>query len=438
MNRPKLSSFRRRAALVGSCAGVLALSLSPLAGVPSGASPKHPATKETSLLSPLPSDASSTVTDASLNGVACTSSGNCVAVGRYEGTTDSQVLIVNQTKSVWGAARTLTSMPKNARHSADGVLNAVTCSSFGNCIAVGQYESVKTTGSPTFEVVDEPLVVTEVKGKWKTGMEAPQPPGAINSSVTALDGISCPKPTSCIAVGQFATHAGNEAFTVELVNGKWKGARAVTLYKYSQANFITQLDAISCVAVGYCEAVGQFVNKAPSRQALVVELAHGVWHVGHSVPLPSTVRNPWAGLFSIQCFSWGTCVAVGVVSSPPKEGQGLIEVQYKGRWLRGILAPQTKVPSSDAIGVQLLGVSCTGFGNCEAVGQYTASNVTQPVTITETKGKWGLAALTPRPHGAIKPTSAGLNTVVCSNSTTCVMVGQYETIVGDPALIVWR
>ena len=359
-------------------------------------------------------------------------------MGRYENSNNGAVLIVSQTKGVWGKPQTIT-MPTNAEKGANGVLNGVACTSVGNCVAVGAYQSKKSTGAPTFDIVNNPLVVTEIKGKWHGGQEAPQPPGARQGSVTALNGISCPSPTTCIAVGQYIAQKANAAFTVEDLHGHWKGARAVQLHPWALANFITQLDSISCIAVGFCIAVGQFVNGAPSRQALVVELAHNVWHVGHAIVLPAGVRNPWAGLFSVKCFAWGTCIAVGVVTSgPSKQGQGLIEVQYKGKWMRGILAPHPTNPITDAIADQLLGISCNGYGTCDAVGQYTARDVTQAISIIETKGHWGLASIAPRPKGWIKPTFAGLNAVSCANKSTCVMVGQYQTIVGDPALIVSR
>lgn len=392
-----------------------------------------------SQLAPLPSNASSSVIDAQLNSVACTSVGNCVAVGRYQGSTVGAALIVTEHDGQWGGAQTI-AMPKNAEKGADGVLNSVACTSVGNCVAVGAYQSTKSTGAPTFDIVNEPLVVTETNGKWHGGLEAPQPPNSALGEVTALNGVSCPKAGWCMAVGQFITHAGNQAWTVGYLNGKWKGARAVGLVSSAKSNFITQLDSISCVAVGFCMAVGQFVTTAPARVALVVELAHNIWHLGDSVVLPQTVRNPWAGLFSIKCFAWGTCVTVGVVTSgPSRQGQGLIEVQYKGKWQRGILAPHPTNPLNDAIADQLLGISCTGYGNCDAVGQYTSGSVTQAISIVETKGHWGLASIAPRPTGWIKPTYADLAGVSCrskAKKTSCVMVGQYQTIVGDPALIV--
>jgi hypothetical protein len=393
-----------------------------------------PAGALTPQVAPLPATAAA-VPEAILNAVHCTSYRNCVAVGRYESKSNlGRALIVTEVGGVWGHAETIT-MPTDALDKAFGVLNAIDCTSVGNCVAVGQYQTSQSLTGPTYPVVDQPLIVVERSGNWQTAVKSQLPPGAIDGEVTALNGVSCPSVGHCLAVGQYITAKGNEAFTVQQSGNTWSGARTVTLRNYARSNFITQLDGVSCVANGYCVAVGQFANGAPSRQPLVVQEAKGVWSVGHAVPVPSVVRNPWAGLFSIDCLSWGNCVSVGVVSSPPKRGQGLIEVEVKGQWERGILAPLPSGVVSDSIGDQLAAVSCKSNGNCDAVGQFTDGDVDEGVLINATAGKWGSGVIAPSPANAVAPAYAILSGVACTASNQCVMVGQYQAQDGDPALI---
>ena len=384
---------------------------------------------------PLPHDAS-TVPQAILNSVTCTAKGYCVAVGRYLSSSQSRALIDTEVHGVWLRTQTI-KMPVNAYHGANGTLFSVSCSSPGNCVAVGQYQNRKSTGNPTNIVVNGPLIVAEKNGVWGTGIMAPQPAGAQNSSVTSLNSVSCPKFNNCVAVGEMKTAQSNKAFTVRQKNGKWGDALIVKLPNWAKPNFITQLDGVSCVAVGFCVAVGQYVNKSPSRQTLVVTETKGVWGVGHTIPLPTSVRNPWAGLFSVKCLKWGLCMAVGVVQSPPDGGQGLIAMEYKGKWKTGILAPLPKgLPKTASSSDQLASISCTSFGFCNAVGQYTQGLFDQGVTITETKGKWARGTVVPRPAGAVAPPYVGLGGVSCTSPGACVMVGQYQANVGDLALIV--
>ena len=105
-------------------------------------------------------------------------------------------------------------------------------------------------------------------------------------------------------------------------------------------------------------------------------------------------------------------------------------------WTRGIVAPlpsgSVPGPTSD----QLLAVTCTTFGNCHAVGQFTFGSLDYGVVITETHGHWGAGVRVPRPANAIRPVYAGLNGIDCETATHCEMVGQYQSNLGEPAFIV--
>jgi len=291
---------------------------------------------------------------------------------------------------------------------------------------------------PTITIVNAGLIVQESHGHWGAGIVAPLPAGSQNAVVTTLNAISCPAHNSCVAVGQFHESLGDEAFVIHQVAGVWGHPKVTELPHWAKSNFITQLDAVSCVAVGYCVAVGQFVTSAPARQAFEVEESKSVWGVGHAVPLPTTKRNPWAGLFGIDCTKWGDCTAVGVYEGTSKGGQGLIETEYKGKWKVGLTAALPPAKASANESSQLLAVSCIGFGTCTAVGQFTDGLIDQGVTMTEAKGHWGGATNVPRPTGAISPPYVGLNGVDCTAATSCVMVGQYQATLGEPALIVTR
>ena len=66
-----------------------------------------------------------------------------------------------------------------------GILNGVSCTTPGNCTAVGNDGS--DTGTP--------LVIREIKGVWHSGFDIDDP------SASGFDGVSCPSLTSCVAVG---------------------------------------------------------------------------------------------------------------------------------------------------------------------------------------------------------------------------------------------
>jgi hypothetical protein len=377
------------------------------------------------------------VPQAILNAVACPSAGACVAVGRYEGPHGSEALIDTEAYGNWQGTQTVT-LPADALDGANGVLNGVACTSVGNCVAVGQYETTQSTSSPSISVVEAPMTVTESGGVWGAARRAPLPPGATTSSVTALNAVSCPKAGACVAVGQFTTAVGDEAVIVRQKAGTWGGARVPQLPKWAKSNFITQLDGVSCLAVGYCVAVGQFVTRAPARQPLVVIEAKGVWQRGRAAAVPTTRRNPWGGLFAVTCRSWGDCVAVGVYEGLTGGGQGLIVTEKSGHWITPVTAKLPPVTKTSSMSDQLLGVSCPAAGRCYAVGQYTDKAVDQGVVLTEVKGFWSLGQIAPRPADASSPPYVGLNGVACPTTTSCAMVGQYQAGLGQPALVVTR
>jgi hypothetical protein len=367
-----------------------------------------------------------TIPQAYLNGVDCTSVTQCVAVGRYQAASGGgHALIVTRNGSTWGSAHSI-SLPANAASVANAALNSVSCVSFTDCVAVGAYNT--STGRAA-------LIVTEKNGVWAAAVRSPLPGGWVASGVTGLNSVKCLTISSCIAVGQFTNGAGNQGFIVHSSAGVWGHALTAPLPVRAKVNFITQLDGVTCTSVGNCIAVGQYVNTDPAREAMILTEKSGTWVSSVKVALPSDAhRDPWAGLFSVNCTSVGYCTAVGVYEGS-HGGQGLIDVEAGGSWRTGIVAP---LPAGQSVlnhSAQLLGVTCTSFGNCHAVGQLSAGLQDYGVLVTEKSGHWS-AVETPRPSNAGAPAYSDLTSVDCASSASCAMTGDYQAHVGQPALVV--
>jgi len=367
---------------------------------------------------------SAPIPQADLNSVSCISPVQCVAVGRYQSNDGGHALIITK-DTTWGLARSAL-LPADALGTANAVLNGVSCVSWGNCVAVGQYETAAGF---------EGLIETERGGIWKYPVRSPLPSDNVGSSVTSLNSVSCVAINHCVAVGQYTNAAGNQAFIAWQAAGVWDRATRSPLPRRAKSNFITQLDGVSCTSWGYCVAVGQYVNSAPARRGMIVTEAAGVWNKAVGAQLPTNSHaNPWAGLFSVRCVSLGNCVAVGVYEGP-SHGQGLIIGESHGVWGRGLVAPLPAGFAPGAYASQLLSVSCVSVGNCTAVGQFTAGQIDRGVLISEIKGGWGNPTLTPQPSNAVSPYFEALNGVSCV-TTHCSMVGQYQAQLGQPAEII--
>ncbi len=390
--------------------------------VPSvGASPSL-----TAHTSPLPAN-SATVPQAILNAINCPSNSPviCYAVGRYQSAGGGRALLVAYNGN-WGSPQTVTS-PPGATNPPFSVLNGIDCTSHDECVAVGQYA---TPGGY------QAMIVSMHHGVWGNAFRSPLPGGAVPATITTLNAISCTSLGNCVAVGQFKNHVGDQGLIVRERFGTWGNPLVAPLPVRNKPNFITQLDGVSCTSLGNCVAVGQYVNTSPSRQAMILTETAGTWVSSKRALLPLDAhRDPWAGLLGVTCVSRGYCVAVGIYQGA-HGGQGLISVEAGGNWRRGIIAP---LPLHQLPGVrsnQLLGVTCTTFGNCHVVGQYTFGVLDYGTFTTETHGHWGNAVLVPRPADGISPVYAGLNGVQCLTTTRCYMVGQYQATLGEPAFIV--
>jgi len=390
------------------------------------AMPAGAASAYTSRVAPLPSN-SFAHPQANLLGVSCPSTGNCVAVGRYQANSGPTGVIETESHGTW-LAPIIVKLPADADASPNTALNAVKCVSIGNCVAVGQYKATTSY---------EGLIVTESSGVWGTGVKAPLPSDAITSTVTSLYGIDCVNTTTCVAVGQYQNAIRDQALIIRKSNGVWGGALRARLPKYAKPNFITQLDGVSCTSAGNCVAVGQFVDTSPARRAMIDTEVNGTWTSSVVAPLPTNAdRNPWAGLFGVRCFSGGNCVAVGVYQGP-YGGQGLIDTETGGVWSSTRQAPLPAGQAVSSHAAQLLSVSCVSFTHCVAVGEDLAGINDFGVAATGTNGSWS-SVVTPRPSDASTPSYGILNAISCTTATSCVGVGQYASSTGQPALITTR
>lgn len=207
----------------------------------------------------------------SLTSVSCASAGDCSAVGHYLDSSDAgQGLLVGETGGTWGSGIRATP-PANAGADGDGVrLSSVSCSSAGNCGAVGEY--IDTSGG----FAQEGLLLDESGGTWGTGVEAVLPGDAASPNAGAfLYSISCPSAGTCSAVGVY----GGSVQAVEGVllsesAGTW--ASGVTAALPAGASlFDGNNAALSCSSAANCSAVGEWVDGSGNHNGLMLNETPG-------------------------------------------------------------------------------------------------------------------------------------------------------------------
>jgi hypothetical protein len=143
--------------------------------------------------------ASAAQPNVTLSSVACSAPGTCVVVGDYnDSNSNQQGLLLSQNDGDW-ATGVNAPLPGNALGTQAATLNSVACTGAGYCMAVGQY----TDTNGTFQG----LLLTENDGAWETGLEAVLPAGAAGNQDVVLDSVACVAYQTCVVAGNyFSSH----------------------------------------------------------------------------------------------------------------------------------------------------------------------------------------------------------------------------------------
>ncbi len=201
-------------------------------------------------------------TPISLQGITCTTTSNCEAVGEYGGTG----VVVPVTNGAQGTAQTISGTTE---------LYGIACESSSTCIAVGTDNN-------------QGVIVPVVNGTPETPEMAPASTSITVSSLTAL---TCTSSTTCIAVG-----TGNGLGVVEQVSGTMPGSAS-----YVQSS--ESLLGISCDTTTQCIAVGSGYNNGVGV-GVVVPISSGSPGSAESIGSNATLAG-------IACATSSSCIAVG-------------------------------------------------------------------------------------------------------------------------------
>jgi hypothetical protein len=368
----------------------------------------------------LPTGAKENPYSLSVPSVSCPSPGGCVAVGEFlDGNSHFQGLLLTQASGRWATGRTA-SLPAGAAPDPNASLTWVSCPSPGNCTAVGTYHdgSGHTQG----------LLWSESSGTWASAVRAVPPGNAQTDPEVSLSAVSCSSPGNCAAVGSYIDNAGHrQGLLLDESSGAWATGLEVVLPGTPLANPSVGLSSVSCPANGDCTAVGDYEDSSMHFQGLLVSRSGGAWAAGvEALPPGNAGSNPGVLLESVSCPSPGTCSTVGIYRDSSTNSHGLLLTESGGTWASGTEAKVPH--NGNAVpNVSLSWVSCPSAGNCTAVGGYSdSSSHGQGLLLTETTGVWGtgVEAVPPANHG----TDPGvfLSSVKCVSAGACEAVGSYS------------
>lgn len=254
---------------------------------------------------PLPPNAATGPrTIALFNGVACSSSTSCVAVGNTETETDptGEAFVDTGSGASWTAA--IPPMPAGAT---EGVLDAVTCSPT-RCEAVG--------ASNTASDRVQPVALAEVGGTWVRGVPV-APPNNVSAAgegleLDGLTAVSCPVLGSCVVGGMYPTAHGEEAFVAAEQHGTWGVGHETTGPIGATPSQSSAIDGIACSSALRCVAVGSYQASIDAGLPLGMTLSEvgGVWQRAVLSALPPG-GGPDADTTGVACPTAASCTTVG-------------------------------------------------------------------------------------------------------------------------------
>jgi hypothetical protein len=198
----------------------------------------------------------------SLNSIACTHAGSCVAVGRYSTTEGDSYAAVTalQERGHWLRAVPL-KLPAGAGPVSQ--LSSVSCQPSGQCLAVGMSWSSKG--------LSHSMMATLSRGRWtNVRLLRRVPPGAPGGTGVFLTAVSCAR-AFCLAAGSYSLRNGAQDWIVIRVkNGAPASATEIRVPPGSPGTIemLPTINAASCTRSGACAVVGSFQNESGYVQAL--------------------------------------------------------------------------------------------------------------------------------------------------------------------------
>jgi hypothetical protein len=275
-----------------------------------------------------------------LDALSCPEPGACTAVGEGTVAGGEAPLAWTLAGGAWTVA--VVGPPPGTGAS---VLEDVTCTPTGGCLAVGQ----------VLDPVPHALVATGSGSGWTTAvLDEP-----VGTSSGALDGVACPSAGSCWAVGQAA---GPRPL---VATGPRDDASAWTETVLPVPSGLTgaALTGVACPGPG-CTAVGDGVTPSGSAQGLSAAQEGGTWTMA-PVPVP-----PGSDVVGLACPVPAGCVAAG---GSPGGGGAFAARQSPAGWL---VTDGAGPPG--AAGAVLARVTCPGTDHCLGVGTALVDGAPRP------------------------------------------------------------
>ena len=368
------------------------------------------------------------VASANLSSVACTAHGTCTAGGNYEAAGRRiEPMVARLSHGRWSHGIPLT-LPTGAATQPYAQVNGIACRSEGNCVAVGDYEYGKAKGLQAF-------IATESGGRWARAFTPRLPANAASPESAQLEAVACTRDGSCAAIGGYLDSSGNAQTMVlaKPVAGPWHQATEIAAPPNAAANPDTFMTGIACSGPGACVAVGTYSVSPTQFEAMGAVESRGAWHRATEIAAPSgAIAGTFTAITSISCLAAGPCVGAGQYAVSATQSRAMVVSESKGRFGQATAITAVPAGASAHPSSYLLGISCRPSGTCFAVGGgRNRAGHSVAMYLVRSGGRWRASFLT-APDGATagQRELSALSAVSCTGKAYCSVVGYYHDRLG--------
>lgn len=289
-------------------------------------------------------------------------------------------------------------------------VQGIACPSPTSCVAVGEHDSPSTSIA----------IALEMRGStW--GHPTPIP------RVYGLDNVTCADVGDCIAIG-----VQTDALVVEH-DGRWAEYPRSRLWQ-SHDGSPTFLSDTACSASGLCWATYHAFEGSGSSLRLssyAVGVAQGRWLPVHRLG-PRVTAHGWEVVASgVSCWSTTSCTFTGIAYPARSESlsswQQFVQTETNGVWSPGLWIPSSTNGSAksrfESYALESSPISCSARGTCLLGGFEMGRNssIIGAAAEQEVDGRWLPTAI--GTGGALGGEDSGVVKVACHTTALCVAVG---------------
>lgn len=355
-----------------------------------------------------------------LEGISCTATNDCVAVGSFVNSSEvTKTLAVSWNGSAWS----VNSTPEPAGSELNQLYD-VSCRPTDACTAVGTY--FNASGE------QKTLALRRNTSKVWSVQSTPDQAGALSNRLTA---VSCPTNTACTATGIVEQGSKDLPLTLSWNGTSWS-QQAIDSEALGASS--VKLASLSCISATNCKAVGAVAyGRSAADRNLAFAWNGSAWLVSEA----GEYERKWLrldaspatrGLSSVSCPEALACFAAGASSDDLGNQKGQIASWGGEDWsVKAAPAPEGAKAS------ELTGIACATAASCKAVGRYTDSEGVERALVQSWNGSaWSIQSA-PAPEGA-KATE--LAAVDCFSASACTAAGSYIDAEGArlPLALTWN